>query len=214
MKEAEIRPKALFNRYLELSRRDAESFEFDLFVEVACPGCGGNNKKPKIKKYGFQYVLCGDCGSLYCSPRPNNEVLSDFYKKSVSAQYWSNVFFPAVAEIRREQLFRKKARNIHELLKKKNVSPRSICDVGAGYGVFLQALKVHYPKADLFAVEPSHNSAEQCREKGIETLEATAEQAEEWHKKFDLVISSEVIEHVFSAEKFVNSILVMSGQIY
>lgn len=207
IKEEEIRPKEIFQRYLELSRKDAREFNASKFKKIPCPGCGGEDTSEKrFKKNDFQYVLCSNCGSLYCSPRPGKEDLDLFYKTSESAKYWSEVFFPAVAETRREKLFRKKARQVHNVLKEKTFSPQTICDVGAGYGIFLEELNPFFPSAGFFAIEPGPDLAEQCRSKGFETLQTTAEQSGIWKEKFDLVISSEVIEHVYSCDRFIASL--------
>jgi len=206
MKENEIRPKELFERYLELSKQDATSFDAAQFQEIQCPGCGANDSNNKFDKNGFNYKLCYKCGSLYCSPRPKEKILKEFYESSQSSKYWSEIFFPAVAESRREKLFRKKTKTIYELLCSKNYGPEKICDVGAGYGVFLEELKIHLPQAKFFAIEPSPESAEKCRSKGFNTLETTAEKASEWSGYFDLVISQEVLEHVYHPLSFVESL--------
>lgn len=71
MREADIRPLDLFNRYLELCRADVERFFADrrAFVEVPCHGYGGDHAERDIEKLGFRYLLCFACGSLYASPR-------------------------------------------------------------------------------------------------------------------------------------------------
>ncbi|EMG00136.1 methyltransferase domain protein [Leptospira borgpetersenii str. 200701203] len=51
--------------------------------------------------------------------------------------------------------------------------------------------------SEVFGVEPSLEMVEISRNKGINTLNVTAENSAEWSNQFDLVISSEVIEHVF-----------------
>lgn len=61
-------------------------------------------------------------------------------------------------------------------------------------------------KSEIFGIEPSPEMAEISTKKGIETLNATAEDSSKWSARFDLVISSEVIEHVFSVPKFITSI--------
>ncbi len=162
MKEEEIRPKKN-QHYLELSQQDARKFNASNFKKVSCPGCGGNNSEDRFEKNGFQYVRCLNCGSLYCSPRPSEDDLENFYKMSESAKYWSEVFFPAVAEIRREKLFRNKAKQVHTVLKKKSFYPKAICDVGAGYDIFLEELNSCFPSADLFAIEPSPELAKRCQ---------------------------------------------------
>ncbi len=206
MKENEIRPQELLQEYLQLVKQDAEKLDRSQFEDILCPACKSNNRKNHIRKLEYTYVLCEDCGSLYCNPRPSEKTLEEFYRSAESSQFWSNVFFPKVAEARREKLFRPKAEKIYQLLVEKNYNPKRICDVGSGFGIFLEELKPFFLEAQLFGIEPSESMTEISRKKGIETLNATAENSGEWAGKFDLVISSEVVEHVYSVEKFIQSI--------
>lgn len=196
MKEADIRPRELLQQYLDLSRQDGEQLDKRDFVEVSCPACGSEGNPVAIEKFGFQYENCLSCNTLYCTPRPNSQQLGQLYANSPSANYWSQVFFPAVAQSRREKLFAPKAAKIAALIHDRQLAHGRICDIGAGHGVFLEELGQHLPAAQLFAIEPDHNSAEVCRSKGIAVLEATVEASDDWRQRFDFVLSSEVIEHV------------------
>ena len=206
MKEKDIRPQELHEKYMDLSRQDAKEMDRSAFVHVECPACASDASGFKFTKNDFKYVQCIDCGSLYCSPRPGPETLNRFYEESESSHYWASVFFPAVAEARREKLFRQKAKRIQEIVPLENKKGISICDIGAGYGVFLEELGKVFPLAELYAIEPSPELAKICKAKGFTTMISSAEDALDWHDRFDLVISSEVIEHVFSPEEFVRSL--------
>jgi len=206
MKEAEIRPEQIFRKYLELSSKDGELLDKSKFVNVLCPGCHCNKTVEKFIKNGFRYVLCQKCNSLYCSPRPSEEQLHSLYSGSESSKYWSEVFFPAVAEKRREKLFRPKAFKILQYLKERGVHVTRVCDVGAGHGIFLEELRTLLPSVAYSAIEPDRNMAEICRKKGFSVLEKPLEEADEWHKRFDLVMSSEVIEHVFSPKAYIEGL--------
>ncbi len=202
MKEADIRPQALFAVYLELSRRDAERMPHAAFVSVPCPACDADAPRPAFEKHGFSFARCGSCDTLYCSPRPSAEMLADFYRDSPSAQFWAREFFPAVAEVRRTKLFRPKAERLRAWLDDRGLHVTSICDVGAGAGVFLEELGRQFPGAKLSAIEPSVDLAAQCRAKGFDCLETTAAHAADWRARFDLVVSLEVLEHVFAPAAF------------
>ncbi|MCR9140727.1 MAG: class I SAM-dependent methyltransferase [bacterium] len=206
MKENEIRPKEIFEEYLRLSRLDAEAMDRSDLVDVQCVACGSEASREHLRKNDFQYHLCDECGSLYCNPRPSEAALDKLYENSESARFWATRFFPAVAEARREKLFRPKAEQVKALCDSAGLTIETICDVGAGYGIFLEELAKVFPGVKLYGVEPSPELSERCREAGIETFEGMAEDSGEWAGRFDLVISSEVIEHVFTPRRFVEAV--------
>ncbi|KYG64744.1 SAM-dependent methyltransferase [Bdellovibrio bacteriovorus] len=216
MKEEEIRPKAILDQYLKLSAEDGAKLDKNLFQECVCQACGGTRKETKFEKHGYTYKMCLDCHSLFCSPRPTPDQISSLYFNSPSSTFWSNVFFPSVRDARREKLFKPKAKKIANLIKEKGLAVKTVCDIGAGHGLFLEELQKEIPGLSLFAVEPDSTSAEVCRSKGIETLVSTAEDAKVWRNKFDLVLCSEVVEHVHNVKNFVSSVhsLVRSGGHY
>jgi len=66
VKEQDIRPEVLLQRYLELSAEDArECFGAEPRSAVACVACGGSNGSCQFDKNGFAYVRCADCGTLF-----------------------------------------------------------------------------------------------------------------------------------------------------
>ncbi|MBF0361499.1 MAG: class I SAM-dependent methyltransferase [Oligoflexia bacterium] len=206
MKECEIRPKEIFEEYLRISRIDGENLDKSNFKDLPCPGCNSIvDSKLHFNKFGFKYLKCDKCNSLYCSPRPNEVQLEFLCSSSNSSKFWSTVFFPLVAERRRELMFQPKARMICDLLKDRNIRIKNICDVGAGHGFMLEEIKKNLENIELFAIEPDKNSARSCMEKGIRVAEVIAEKNCMWKDEFDLVVSFEVIEHVFNVRKFVKS---------
>lgn len=212
MKESDIRPQHILDQYLELSRIDGQKLDKNLFVKVDCPACASTKHAPKIQKYNFNYDQCVDCGSVFCNPRPTPEQLDFLYAKSESSEFWSKVFFPTVKDARREKIFRPRAKGMTDIIKGKNRSMQTICEVGAGHGLLLEEVKALYPQASYFAVEPDSHSASECEKKGIKTLVTISEKAQEWHGKFDVVFSSETIEHVQSVHDFVKSIFDLTNE--
>src|SRR5450756_1773500 len=107
MKEQDIRPDHLLQRYLELSARDADAcFGGVSRIVIPCVACGNEGAQYEFDKNGFAYARCNTCGTLFQCPRPPISAFEDFYRNSQSSRYWANVFFPAVAEVRREKIFR------------------------------------------------------------------------------------------------------------
>lgn len=138
MKESDIRPEALLRRYLELSEQDAElCFVETPRLNIPCVACGSERLVGEFEKNGFAYSSCQDCGTLFQSPRPPIAAFEAFYRDSVSSRYWAEEFFPAVAEARREKIFRPRVERLADLCRTKNISVERLIDVGAGYGIFL-----------------------------------------------------------------------------
>ena len=79
MKESDIRPKELFQKYLELSAADTETYFISFQREhLPCPSCGNESSQPAFEKSGFGYTVCWLCQTLYQNPRPPLEEFSRF----------------------------------------------------------------------------------------------------------------------------------------
>ena len=207
MKEGDIRPEALHKRYLELSAQDAgRCFSGATRQEMPCIGCGGTHLLPEFQKNGFGYASCLDCGSLLQSPRPSIQAFEAFYRDSASGRYWAEEFFPAVAESRRERIFRPRAEKLSALCLKKGVAVDRVIDVGAGYGILLDEWRRIHPLAHLLAIEPSEALARECRAKNLEVIEDIAENVTEYQGYADLVVCFEVLEHVHDPLAFVRTL--------
>lgn len=204
MKEAEIRPLDLFSRYLALAREDAEKFfDQNAFVEVQCPGCGSDSRQPAFEKFGFRYVLCQSCGSLYNSPRPARRTLDDYYRHGKAVQFWGSEFYRITAESRREKLFRPRAQLMADLFGKYGCgSDGAFLDIGPGYGIFLEELRRHGRFQRVIGVEPSPGLADTCRKKGFEIVEKYGEDLSGKDVQGAMLAAFEVLEHVFEPVAF------------
>ncbi len=204
MKEYEIRPEALLNRYLELSAQDAAScFGNAPRTAVACVACGGTHSTHQFEKNGFGYAQCADCGTLFQSPRPASAAFEAFYRRSESSKYWAEVFYPAVAEVRREKIFRPRVERLTQLCVERGIQVECLIDVGAGYGIFLDEWRRRHPRVHALAIEPYSALAQECRSKGFEVVEDIVENVTGHDNSADLVTCFEVLEHVYAPLDFV-----------
>ena len=210
MKESDIRPRELFNQYLELARNDIDRFFADHshFEAVACPGCGSQTCEPALVKLKFTYMLCAECGSLYLSPRPTVDMYKTYYQGAESVKFWSSHFFKETAEARRQAIFKPRAHLVAEWLKKIETPSQSdqlFVDIGSGYAIFLQEVQRLGLFAKIMGIEPEANLAQIGRDQGFTIIEKTLEAIDEGEISADFATAFEVLEHVFSPLEFLTS---------
>ncbi len=204
MKESDIRPQELMQRYVELSAKDAEHcFSDSARLDLPCVACGSINTNKEFTKNGFSYALCSECGTLYQTPRPSIKQFEEFYRNSESSRYWAEVFFPAVVEARREKIFKPRVERLAEICKEIGLKVERLIDVGAGYGIFLDEWRTASPMTKLIAVEPSGILATECRNKGFNVEELMVEDVTSYDGYADLVVCFEVLEHVYDPLNFI-----------
>jgi 2-polyprenyl-3-methyl-5-hydroxy-6-metoxy-1,4-benzoquinol methylase len=201
VKESEIRKPEAFATYLRLLEEDTERF-FDpsTFEACACPACSADSPQAEFTKTGFTYVTCGECGTLYCTPRPRFDDLIGFYADSPSTSYWVSDFFMPVAEARRAKIFRPRAEYVASALP--DLASGTVGDVGAGFGLFLEELRAVMPGVEAVAIEPSVEQAGICSEKGLEVFPCALEELDGQDGRFDLLTAFELMEHLHDTESF------------
>lgn len=208
MREKDIRPKELLDRYLELSASDAtELFSGVVRNSIDCVACGNAQNTPQFSKNGFEYTKCEACGTLYQSPRPDFKEFERFYVNSVSSEFWAKEFFPAVAEVRKKSVFKPRAKALYKLIASKNISIKKIIDVGAGHGFFLNEMVRQFQDVQGIAIEPSHEMANSCRKQDFLTYEALAEDVKGLNSVADLTCCLEVLEHVHDPLRFLSQLV-------
>lgn len=205
MKESDIRPQGLFNRFLSLARIDGERLlgQRASFVQVACPGCGSSGQRPAMEKDGFTYVTCKECGTLYLSPRPSPTQLDTFYRTSESVRFWSTDFYRQTVEARREKMFRPRAQLVGEAIGRQLARGDLVfVDIGSGYGVFLEEVQRLGIFQHVMGLEPNPEMANICRRRGFAILQKSVEAVLPGEIQADCATSFEVLEHVFSPLEF------------
>ena len=135
-----------------------------------------------------------------CKSRPSKTILEDFYKNSLNYAYWANYIFPASEDIRKKKIFKPRALFLKENLNSNHLNG-NLLEVGSAYGYFCEEIK----KLNLFkkvvAIEPTPDLAKVLKNKNIDVIESSYEEAK-LSFKFDVIVNFEVIEHLFDPKEF------------
>jgi 2-polyprenyl-3-methyl-5-hydroxy-6-metoxy-1,4-benzoquinol methylase len=207
--EEEIRPA-------ELMQDQRKAVEIDIermlsraaeFVNVACPACDSSQSRFKFEKNGIRYEECEGCETFFVNPRPAPDVLDWFYAGSANYDYWNRVVFPASEGARRQKIFVPRADRLLQICARLGVRTRNLIEIGAGFGTFCEELTSRRVFERIVAVEPTPHLAATCRERGLNVIEQPIEHVRlAERERFDVAVSFEVIEHLFSPASFLTGI--------
>jgi 2-polyprenyl-3-methyl-5-hydroxy-6-metoxy-1,4-benzoquinol methylase/ribosomal protein S27E len=197
-----MRPADKHSKILKLREEDGKGFYqkyHQQFVSVSCPACG-NQGEDVFVKYGFNHKQCPSCLTLFCSPRPTEELLFKYYSDWEAPLYWTNLLVET--EVSRKSLqYEPRAQELVNLLRARiGMCAESAVDLGAGSGAFALALK----KTDFFkkvlAVDFSPDCVKACVKQGLDAVQG--EIGDLPSNSADLITMNDLIEHVFDPKKF------------
>lgn len=208
MTEAEIRPREMFNAFLECARRDVQRFfsARATFVAIDCPACGSAAQEAVFDKLGMPYAVCRRCSSLFLSPRPPLEAFARYQREGESVAFWSERFYVETQAARWEKIYRPRADLVRRLTRFLSPGPWTFADVGSGVGLFLQEVAGLGLFADVVGIEPAPNMAQASRARGFRVVERLVEDVDPGEVQADLITAFEVLEHVYTPARFLSAI--------
>lgn len=161
-----------------------------------CPICKSDvNESPDdLLVYGLRYVNCYKCNHHFVNKRPVKSELDKFYSNSVN--YQSTYTNTETSEFRLKNVAMPKLNWILEEYKQVYADmPKSILDIGAGSGHFIEACKRKEINATGIEIsESGRKFAEEVFD--IALIDTDFEKKWSKYKQFDIITFWGVIEHV------------------
>lgn len=207
MKEEEIRPLKIFDEYLTLAKEDTKTYFATVEKEHGdCPACGTTGSF-SFEKHGFSYESCPNCYSLYVNPRPVESAFIKYYTESPSSRFWASTFYKETAVMRREKIWRPKAKLINDTLNYYDANNNLLIDIGGGYGIFAEEVKALTGKMPI-VIEPGPDLADICRKKSIPVIEKFLEKVEidDLPSNSKAFVSFELFEHLHNPFLFLKKL--------
>lgn len=177
--------------------------------EVSCLNCGSteNHYYDSInwKDQELTYKICMKCSLKYMSPRPTQEWYSNFYKESFWQEKLDNQGYTVYSDdYKKDKILqdkflsqRKRAIRISSILDSliKDKPDLKILEIGAGFGQTLSLLRKKY-NAKVHAIEPNQVARSIITDLNIPIIGTYAEDLEGLDEKFDVIITSHVLENL------------------
>jgi SAM-dependent methyltransferase len=170
----------------------------------ACPLCRSEQREVRYAEFGeHKIVRCGECGLYYLYPRLTEPTmrrayLNDDYFGGGTSGYSDTSY--ALQEGALRATYRRLMRN----LQKRNLTGGALLEVGCGYGYLLGEANGFFStrvgtEFSYQGVRSACARADKVYEGGVEQIPAGL--------KFDFVIATHVIEHVYEPLEFVKGLV-------
>jgi len=199
-----------------------------MVVVNKCPFCQNKNRKelqiqnfediynnlinPELNKTTRYWYECSSCNFIYRSPKLTEDEQEILYEKYRDVSFRSekpNDYFDRITKYSNKES--ENYQKVSWLMKKINSyildKKNKVLDVGCGGGVLLHKIKEMLPKSVTYGVEPNKLYADLAKKRsGAEEIKTDYFHAELFEHKFDMVVSSDVMEHVDFPDLFLNGI--------
>ncbi|MFQ5713590.1 MAG: class I SAM-dependent methyltransferase [Candidatus Scalinduaceae bacterium] len=197
--ENEFKTKGHVDSFLAANKKDAKLLlgpHMKRFVYVDCPVCASKKMKREFVKEKFSYYICLVCDSLFVNPRPTKKMLNHFYKHSKSSIMSTQSLIDNESG-RRKMVFLPRMRLIVDFLEKANKLKGRLLDVGCSVGTFLELIK-NKTNFIVEGLEPDEIAYRVALKKGLKVYKTSLEDFLCTETHYDVIVSFEVMEHVFS----------------
>lgn len=165
-----------------------------------CPLCSRTSIHFFAKLKMYTYYRCELCKTIFTFPRISQKKLDRFYK---------DTFTYADGSIN-EHIIRTRSKKIIQQLVTLKGNNASLCDVGSGYGFFLDCAKPYFN--EILGIEPAKVLAKSSHLKfNLPVYIGTAhEYLQSKHsKKYDIITSIHVIEHLANPQKHIKDLFTL-----
>jgi SAM-dependent methyltransferase len=171
--------------------------EMNLVERSQCPLCGSAESGTHIAFPRIPVDRCGSCGFLFSSRIMADEAMTRYYAESFGSERHRQ------GQIVNARINRWASR---ALLGDVMSAGRSLVDVGSGYGYFLDEVQKRFGM-ETVGVELSQQEARHARERlKLDVRDSIAAASVGGKRRFDVVTSFEVIEHVPDPRSFVREL--------
>lgn len=162
-----------------------------------CPICFSASTCFFAQKDMYIFYRCSQCKTIFLESLPSQKKIKGYYLK----QFSYNV------GLQNEKIIRYRSSLILRRIKRLYPLAKTLCDVGSGYGFFLDEAQAQGFR--VVGIEPSESMAHYSKNKyGIPTFTGELKSfIANSHKQYDVVSCIHVIEHVVNPREFITSLL-------
>lgn len=192
-----------------------------MIQEVLCDTCGSSKRRILFGRArndeAVSNVICLSCGTIYVSPRDDDETLRKYYLEGAYSLHARGGRYPSQEKYREsESSALQRFQTLGATIDLRSMPCGRMLEIGCGVGSFLRLMRD--TGWEIVGLEPDSNYARSGEERYNVTIHPqTYEETELPEEFFDMVASFHVIEHVTSPRNFLEKVsreLKVNGVLY
>ncbi|MFA4905561.1 MAG: methyltransferase domain-containing protein [Candidatus Margulisiibacteriota bacterium] len=139
-RENDVKPSAIFEKYLKLTAKDVRQLFKGAPKAKSCPACGSKCGKYVFNKFGQPYAECRSCSSVYAIFRPSDERIREHYLRSTSACFWAENLSKSTTAKRKVKIYSPRLQWIKDMSEEYLIDAESIGDLRSKNPGFIDEL--------------------------------------------------------------------------
>ena len=203
--EEDVRPGVVYSRLRKLAIESAQIILTDglKLIEVACPACNSVDREDAFIKYGYCYLECCSCGTLYISPRPDSEAITWYLQHSPIAKYRCSDTFQQELLRHRSEMVQSRVEWVISLCQSTGLASNlTIVDVQERYPAILENL-VNRLSSPVYAVMPLWAAGDLRSTVSANKIEDLTDLD---FSQAQIVTAFDVVEHIVDPVSFVQNV--------
>ena len=186
-----------------ISEKTAGNVSANLGYPV-CPLCGSEQRGfPFRLREPYSVARCGACGFHYLYPRLAESAIREAYQKS-SYYEGGTCGYADTSYTDQERALRATFKRLLNNLSRRGLTGGDVLEVGCGYGYLLDEARTYFDRR--VGTDFSGEAAGTARSTGAEVFVGGLEEVPR-DSKFDCVIATQVVEHVYQPLSFVEQLV-------
>ncbi|MCD4781619.1 MAG: class I SAM-dependent methyltransferase [Candidatus Omnitrophica bacterium] len=203
----DLKPSGLLARYIDLAKTDVRTYilEGNPLKPCPCPACQRDEARPAFVKLGLHYQECLACGTIFIAPRPGDESIEKFYRKSGSRKFWQEQLSQSTDLKRKQKIIKPRCEWMMDSTQEHLPEARCLADIYMNHTGYVHELESLACFEQKLLVNPWVSFDNRQTPDGIKIV-----QARDWEKllerQVDVLVLFEVLDRVADVETFMTNV--------
>ncbi len=201
IREVEMRSQKVFDLYLQKLGADIPHYfkEKEFNERKTCPACQSTQFTDQFEKMTFNYRTCDDCGTMFVSNRPSDEVLYKYHQEAESHQYYVDEYLSTLKTQQADRFLNPRVNWILDSILEYDSPKKAYLDLRSKYPLLLDKIRDENKFSGLFFSRPLFEM-DRIPQEGFTEKEAFKSNID---RSLSVITAFDYLDSLFNPEEFI-----------